>query len=279
MFSHSLVAYQQSLMDFFTKTTDTFQTTITALDKEPHYSFTILKELTQSEPTAAAAASAEDDNLQPNDSVDSDQMLFFKDDYKDEENKKDSIKDDGKTKKKKKKESVVTTSAVMDTGGAVIETLIDIASELPATMSLLNECASGADTSDLLGLTNDDDFGDFVSSSSAAAAFMPSQLLLSADLCDLNADHFKRESSDPMAESDTTKSRSSIMELFKGMPKLNKSEQESGKAAEKSKKLVTEKSKSNKANWYDLFADLDPLANPDSMEKKLSGNHSNSQAA
>lgn len=73
MFSHALVAYQSSLMDFFTKTSETFRTTITVLDKEPHYSFTILKELTQSD-VNAPALTEEPKEL----AVDSDQMLFFK---------------------------------------------------------------------------------------------------------------------------------------------------------------------------------------------------------
>lgn len=72
MFSHALVAYQSSLMDFFTKTSETFRTTITTLDKEPHYSFTILKELTQSDGHIPLTEEPKQSN------VDSDQMLFFK---------------------------------------------------------------------------------------------------------------------------------------------------------------------------------------------------------
>lgn len=83
MFSHALVAYQAALMDFFSKTTDTFHTTIVALEKEPHYTFTILKELTQSDGLAHAHQSSEEkskenaNHLTGNHAVDSDQLLFF----------------------------------------------------------------------------------------------------------------------------------------------------------------------------------------------------------
>lgn len=72
MFSQALVAYQLALMDFFTKTSETYQTTIISLSKEPHYSFTILKELTQGEPPADRKDSS------AKEIIDSDQLLFFK---------------------------------------------------------------------------------------------------------------------------------------------------------------------------------------------------------
>lgn len=76
MFSHVLIAYQSALLEFANKTMDTFKSAMTALDKEPHYSFTILKELTQ--------GSENPDNLKEDQlaGVDSDQMLFFKVIYK-----------------------------------------------------------------------------------------------------------------------------------------------------------------------------------------------------
>lgn len=72
MFSHVLVAYQTALLEFANKTMDTFNSAMTALEKEPHYSFTILKELTQG---SENPENVKDDQLA---AVDSDQMLFFK---------------------------------------------------------------------------------------------------------------------------------------------------------------------------------------------------------
>lgn len=78
MFSHALVAYQSALMEFFVKTTETFNTTIGALEKEPHYSFTILKELTQNEGILPVQSNENISSCAEGGSaVDTDQLLFF----------------------------------------------------------------------------------------------------------------------------------------------------------------------------------------------------------
>lgn len=73
MFSHVLVGYQSTMLEFANKTMDTYNSAMTALEKEPHYSFTILKELTQ-----GSDVPEKDNELA---AVDSDQMLFFKVNY------------------------------------------------------------------------------------------------------------------------------------------------------------------------------------------------------
>lgn len=72
MFSHVLVAYQSTMLEFANKTNETFDSAMTALEKEPHYSFTILKELTQG---SGSDVPEKESQLA---AVDSDQMLFFK---------------------------------------------------------------------------------------------------------------------------------------------------------------------------------------------------------
>lgn len=81
MFSHGLVAYQTGLLEMFTKTAATFAATIVALDKEPHYSFTVLKELTQgggADAVTEGMVEEQKDDGPSGGGVDSDQMLFFK---------------------------------------------------------------------------------------------------------------------------------------------------------------------------------------------------------
>lgn len=73
MFSHVLVAYQASLLDFATKTSYTYQAALKILEEKPQYSFTILKELTQ---VPAANHTAKESNAMA--PIDFDQMLFFK---------------------------------------------------------------------------------------------------------------------------------------------------------------------------------------------------------
>lgn len=68
MFSHVLVNYQNSLLNFTTKSAHTLSTTAQALSEAPAYEFCILKELSQNPPEELGENS---------DSVDKDQMLFF----------------------------------------------------------------------------------------------------------------------------------------------------------------------------------------------------------
>lgn len=200
-------------------------------------------------------------------------------------------------------DSANKTENLRELGSQLIDivTHTDYDALLLPTMELLND-VNGIEnkkpsrdnalaSNDLLGLT-DDDFGDFMSS--AALPYMPSQLMLN-DLSILNVDGFGAnsdiQSSDKPSEwllpsasgdgeaSSDVKSKGSILGLFKSLPsKSNKLEDNTKRPTNRSvnKEKVNPK---NKSNWFDLFAELDPLANPDSMEKKLSGGHSNSQAA
>lgn len=188
--------------------------------------------------------------------------------------------------------------------------LIDIVTDndydalLQPTMQLLNDLSvnriennkpssentMAAASKDLLGLA-DDDFGDFMSS----VPYMPSQMMLD-DMSILNADGFGAKSDvrslDTPSEllqpsvsgdgerSSDAKAKGSILDLFKSLPaKSNKSDDGAGKRTTNRSVNKEKVNPKNKANWFDLFAELDPLANPDSIEKKLSGGHSNSQAA
>lgn len=166
----------------------------------------------------------------------------------------------------------------------------DTTALLQPTLDLMDQMTSNVD---LLGLSLDtaassvsnNDFGDFMSA--GPLPYMPSQLLLN-DLVDLSTDS---GSAKPLvsAEAPSTipaeapKSKSSIMELFnRGVGTLKSSAQPNGGDDEKGAKEKKPKkplTAGGKANWMDLFAELDPLANPDLMEKKLSGDHSNTQAA
>lgn len=73
-------------------------------------------------------------------------------------------------------------------------------------------------------------------------------------------------------------SNNSNTPLLSGTFDLFKKFQSSSSATEQEKKSAIKKSKSNDKKvsaWMDLFADLDPLANLDTMEKKLAGANQN----
>lgn len=68
MFSHVLVNYQNSLLEFTTKAAETLNLTAQMLSETPSYEFSILKELSQ--------APVEEQNESSNPS-DKDRILFF----------------------------------------------------------------------------------------------------------------------------------------------------------------------------------------------------------
>lgn len=239
MFSHALVAYQKAIMQFGTKTSETFQATSKTLSNEPQYNFSVLKELTQ--------VPKQSEELEKTDeTVDSDQMLFFQDEYKDEN----------------EIEKPETESNDL----------------LISTQELIEELSTeGATSNDLVELNStSNDFGDFVS----AQSFMPSQLLLS----DLSSFNLIQETNVPLipsplkgnSDSNEIKSKNSILELFNKIPiKQVQSTSVNKTSPNQNKQKLNQKDMSS---WFQLFSELDPLANPDAINK-IEGGSNNSHAA
>lgn len=246
MFSHALVAYQKAIMQFGTKTSETFQATSKTLSNEPQYNFCVLKDLTQV-PNKQSEELGKDDEA-----VDSDQMLFFQDEYKDES-------------EIEKPEPESTTE----------ESNNDL---LISTQDLIDEL-EGNSSNDLLELNaTSHDFGDFVS----AQPFMPSQLLLS----DLSSFNLIEETNVPLvpsplkrnSDSNELKSKNSILELFNKIPikQFDSVQSSSMKTSpNQNKQKINQKDMSS---WFQLFSELDPLANPDAINK-IEGGSNNSHAA
>lgn len=154
---------------------------------------------------------------------------------------------------------------------------------LPATLDLMDQMVGAEATvsADLLGLTSNDgdEFGDFMSAAGQPMLpYMPSQLLLDDVLSDLDnwssfdgaaveQDTLPQKAA--AAGGEATKSKNAIMDLFGRGAKKSVTKNASNKPG----------ASGSKANWMDLFAELDPLANPDMMEQKLGGSNANSQAA
>lgn len=143
-----------------------------------------------------------------------------------------------------------------------------------------NQTSSLLDTSsstDLLKMMSESDFGDFVSST----PYMPSQLLMN-DLEGFSFDNLKMESTKPSMPTESSaenvmKKKNSILQLFnKTSSNITPSSTADGTDSDKKSSPQKSKSRKDKSAWYDLFADLDPLANPETLEKALS---ENSQAA
>lgn len=304
MFSHALVSYQQAVMQFFVKTTDTFKATSKSLALEPHYNFSILKELTQSEKQENSS-----DNLDGildlntiESKIDSDKMLFFQDEFKDEtpleQNKSTAdMKIECTDVMKNDVNLIDIPNMSLKTETNEAENLLDNITDL-----VLNPPLSTGNT-DLLGLHADISFGDFMSAE--ASAFMPSQLLLNdLDNFNLNTSNYinqpipneiKPNEIDNLSSENISKS--SILDLFNKIPKLSQNQDnkidlhnESNTNIPKynaSDSKMTKTPKTNKdklsrkdmSAWFHLFAELDPLSNPDAIDSKLDGNFANNSHA
>lgn len=275
MFSHVLVAYHAALLDFATKTSYTFQAALKILEEKPQYSFTILKDLTQV--PVVRDNPAETKEIAP---LDFDQMLFFKvrtlnggygfknlcfahfthfeqnlshffsldhlqEDFEDEV--KASQKDDSsKEKTAKQKEEETTQSKAETAESATSETKTSVSDSMIL---------------DLLDISTNE----------------PTETDCLLDIFSNAANSCK-----PMASAQTSSSSSSSssnLSAFDFLKKIHGSTAASASSSEASKKGVTNKSKMNidkkTSAWMDLFADLDPLANPTTIEKKIAGLNQN----
>uniref|UniRef100_A0A182NI79 AH domain-containing protein n=1 Tax=Anopheles dirus TaxID=7168 RepID=A0A182NI79_9DIPT len=284
MFSHALVGYQNSILQFAKKTDETYRNTLKHLAKDPHYSFSILKELTQANPNEEEKEQGTGEVLEnrPDKPADDDQMLFFKDDYTD---------DDGTpkaTEKRATKENVLKDVALeID---ALLSGVPELTSSAPEPPGASNQPLSDSAASDLLGLSLDDEFSDFMS---APAPFLPSTLLTNGMLTDEGGFDFGAsllESTEPplpalgeesLLASNGGKSSEKATDIFSSLlqsfSKQGSTEAGSTKA---STKATSSKAPGGKdlSGWYQLFAELDPLSNPDAIPSKTDAPN-NSMAA
>uniref|UniRef100_A0A182SE35 AH domain-containing protein n=1 Tax=Anopheles maculatus TaxID=74869 RepID=A0A182SE35_9DIPT len=286
MFSHALVGYQNAILQFAKKTDETYKNTLKNLAKDPHYSFSILKELTQANPNEEereGATTGEITETQPDDTAaDDDQMLFFKDDYKDDVGKKENVLKDVAL------EIDALLSGVPDLSIGAAETELTSKTRHPTSAA-----------ADLLGLSLDDEFSDFMS---APAPFLPSALLTNCVLTDEGGFDFATnllDSADPMQplhthDPDTNgggKSSEKATDIFSSLlQSFSKPGSSSGAGTDssasgtlKQSKLSTTGNSSKTAGkdlsgWYQLFAELDPLSNPDAIPSKTDAPN-NSMAA
>ncbi|XP_055601634.1 islet cell autoantigen 1 [Uranotaenia lowii] len=257
MFSHALVGYQNTILQFAKKTNDTYKAALKSLSKDPHYNFAILKELTQANPNAKNPE--ETDPMATGKLADDDQMLFFKDEYKDELGEKH-----------KKEESTAERGNADDDDEQILavapDHLTDLMTDIPQQPSNTASCST-----DLLGIGLDDEFSDFLS---GPASFMPSNLLtnpanLVSDPLDDLIGAASSEQSVPTSKPEKQTSDFSFGNFLQSLSKNNNAT-ESGSG--EGKKPAKENSKStggkDLAGWYQLFAELDPLSNPDAIPSK-----------
>ncbi|XP_040153606.1 islet cell autoantigen 1 [Anopheles arabiensis] len=298
MFSHALVGYQNAILQFAKKTDETYKNTLKSLAKDPHYSFSILKELTQANPNEEEKEGAPGEPLEcrsdDHKPADDDQMLFFKDDYKDDVG---SLK--GIMEPPTGKENVLQDVTLE------IDALLSGVPDLSPSGSAATKPAQDAAGADLLGLSLDDEFSDFMS---APAPFLPSALLTNCILTDDGAFDFSAslppdhgdplqalqasDAEQPTANSASSKSSEKATDIFSSLLQSfskqgstttagNSSDASAGTAKQGKPTSGSSSSKTtgkDLSGWYQLFAELDPLSNPDAIPSKTDAPN-NSMAA
>ncbi|RVE53709.1 hypothetical protein evm_001601 [Chilo suppressalis] len=180
---------------------------------------------------------AESENKQENvASPDKDQMLFFQDEYKDDKDNYVQPKPDIKDKNKENQLPPIENADNPSTSTKLVDTTCGEPENSKETSSVFSDLAG-------LQLNSADAPNNF-------GSFMPSQLLQ-----DLSIPNLLEGPLTPVSTNNN---------------KLPKSDKENA-----SKPLMPPK-KEDKAAWFKLFAELDPLANPDSL---LGSNANHSHAA
>ncbi|KFB42219.1 AGAP006627-PA-like protein [Anopheles sinensis] len=276
MFSHALVGYQNAILQFAKKTDETYKNTLKSLAKDPHYNFSILKELTQANPDEEEKEECPQDASKENhDQADDDQMLFFKDEYKDDVEPQAQ-------KQKSSKEKILKDVALE------IDSLLSGVPDLSAATAGAAEHKNAPEGSavDLLGLSLDDEFSDFMST---PAPFLPSTLLTNCSLINPGLDFdttmpladrtplFLQDEQTSPAEAagvGGAKSSEKASDIFSSL--LNSFSKQSTASTPASGKVTSEEKNSrisktttkDLSGWYQLFAELDPLSNPDAIPSK-----------
>lgn len=138
---------------------------------------------------------------------------------------------------------------------------------------------------DLLGLSNTE-LGDFTSTK--PPAFMPSQLLLddfsSFNMFnDTNVSKEELEEKSEFNDEKQNKTKNSILELFNKIPTTSPKTINDKSNIGIDSSMTSPPPKINKEKltrkdmsaWFQLFSELDPLSNPDAIERKIDGHSKN----
>ncbi|XP_058121985.1 islet cell autoantigen 1 [Anopheles ziemanni] len=273
MFSHALVGYQNAILQFAKKTDETYKNTLKSLAKDPHYNFSILKELTQANPDEEEKEECPKvAKRESHDQADDDQMLFFKDEYKDDVEPQAQ-------KQKSPKEKILKDVALE------IDSLLSGVPDLSDGGAVEHKNVPDGSAVDLLGLSLDDEFSDFMST---PAPFLPSTLLTNCSLINSGLDfeatmppadrtalflHDEQPSTGETAGAGA-KSSEKASDIFNSL--LNSFSKQSaastvscGKvASEEKNSRISKTTTKDLSGWYQLFAELDPLSNPDAIPSK-----------
>ncbi|CAG2102475.1 unnamed protein product [Medioppia subpectinata] len=283
MYSNALVGYQNSSVQFWEKSSKTMAAVADTFKGYQYYEFTTLKELTETSRKLAEDTANNDDIRKifddNDDDEDKDRLIFFEADYRDDDSTNKANKDNKKFKPFGRKTSTQNKPKAVpqkSIDSKANNSLLDLNFDSKGDNSLKNslKTSEAQQNTDILTLsdTKMDDLSllneilnapnaPIIETNSSTGAiggapntgatgvdaFMPSQLI------DLNSFNY---SMNPMnASLNPMTRRDNLVEKNKNV-NLNANKD---KATKKAEEL---------SSWFNLFADLDPLANPDAIGKK-----------
>ncbi|PSN41802.1 Islet cell autoantigen 1 [Blattella germanica] len=328
MFSHALILYQNSLLQFAEKTANTFTTIANSFKGYQHYDFCVVKELAEPATKLAEQQQQQVKEEETPTETDKDKLLFFESEYHDIETETENT-EVTKSEDKSSLQNLLTASEQQSQDMPSSEQLLDLSTDsmpiqstttinntittatdnisdteksattgldlLTSSMddfSLLNEILSSADApaqntgygpqwDAVFGTQNSDNsqamgttpqweavFGGGSESSNgdpgtiaqdSTSSFLPSQLL----------DQFTALHTIPSVKEEVS-DNSDITNLTAGL-QVQQQQTPSASKSSTCTPVQTSKDKDKRAAWFDLFADLDPLADPDAVGRTMPG--------
>jgi len=273
LFSNVLVPYQKDLTVYWKTSTQVLGGVLESIKDHKHYEFKLLKDLN---PLKDNNEEAENNN------ENSDDKLICLDE------KVDSQKLDELNLQNKDDEDEVIDKAALEGGVTdatnVFDGLMDTSNDnfggdfdkqWDAVFGEMKDDKAG-DGSGEVSLMGDESAVEQATCGEGEApskeGYMPSQLL---DLMDFNRHDVEAQSGvvDTGNNQDILMNMSPLrdqQQMLNGMlpPSYNDSTNITGSMKPSSMKSNKNKSSANKSSWYDLFAELDPLQNPDQLDMK-----------
>lgn len=268
LFSHSLATYQQAWLTFWEKSSRTMNAVAESFTGYQYYEFNMLKELTETSKRLAGESQPPIDdanfqNLFGED--DKDKLLFFDAEYRDDIGEDKLFESNGRIKTKGEGEPKNDPPNGDSAGNSQ---LLDIDGMSTAPRSSHDKRAGEEGKVKLQDLLS---------------SFEPDEINLMNELFDISESAQAATSSTTPSQSLVpgplpTKSMSNYLPshlLEKAFSNLNLNKMNSSRQAEPEGQAKSKSKPNEGAEWLNLFAELDPLANPDSIGNKTENDDRN----
>ncbi|EEB12506.1 Islet cell autoantigen, putative [Pediculus humanus corporis] len=255
MFSHALVLYHNNLLQYCEKTSNAYLTIANSFKGYQHYDFCVIKEL--AEPSLKLAEQLQTNENKPSEGEsekqeeDKDILLFFDSEYK------DVASEEKKSLQESKKINPEECAVV----APVSQPLLDL-----ENLTLTNETSDSSNGIQLLG----DIFADKGIDENWSKEWEELFQVKDESAKSFSSKEIKEELCGEIQLTSNDNSNCLPSTLLNKM-QLRRLQPEKFSAQDSSLQMPQKNPKSGKdmSTWFSLFADLDPLADPDAVGKKL----------